>query len=132
MKLTMTGKFIRIFLAAIFITGIISVALCLTGSCRNASSCCHNKMQAAAKNTENCLSHCAKQKVFALKTEVYSQKRLEVKALFNLKFDIFLSLKNFTPKTSGLSKFYLNKAIPILLPSQIYLTPYFTLAPPIV
>ena len=131
MNAIMIGKFTRIFLAAIFLAGIISVALCLTGGFRVASSsCCHNKMQ-AAKNSENCLSHCAKQKTFALKTEAYSQEKPEIQPLFNTKVDTFIFLKNSTPKTSAPSKLYPNEAMPKLLPSQTYLATYSTLAPPL-
>jgi len=130
MNANFTGRAMRIFLAVIFLAGIISVALCLTSGLRVASACYHNKMQ-AAKNAENCLSHCAKQKTFMLKTEAYSQERLEIKAQFNAKADSVLSLKNLLPKTPASSKFYPKEAIPKLLPNQIYLTAYFTLAPPI-
>jgi hypothetical protein len=130
MRAIMAGKFMKIFLAVIFLTGIISVALCLTGNFSGASACCHNKMQGVAKNNENCLSDCAKQKVSALKTEVYSQERPEIQALFNEK-DTIISLKNLMPKTFTPSRFYPNEAIPILLPNQTYLASHFTLAPPI-
>ncbi len=123
-------KFMRVFLMVIFLAGIISVALCLTGGLRVSSSCCHNKMQGAAQNAENCLSHCAKQKTFALKTDVYFQERPEIKALFSAKADTLLSLNNPTPEISAPSKLYPNEAIPKLLPNQTYLSICLTLAPP--
>lgn len=93
MKIKMREKVIRVFLAAIFLAGIISVAFCLSGKNSWASICCQNKMQAAAKNSENCLSHCAKQKISGIETEVYSQQRHEIKALFNVKAGAVLPLK---------------------------------------
>jgi hypothetical protein len=132
MNRAVAGKLMRLLFVAIYLAGIISVAFCLTGNFSAVSACCRNNKQAAAKNSENCLSHCAKQKTFALKTEPYSQKISEIKVLFSAQDDSILPLKNPISKASIRSNFYPNEAIPKLLPSQIYLTTYFTLAPPVI
>lgn len=129
MAISKAQVFIRVILVGLFLFGILSSIMCLT-CLKNTSLSCHNKVKAAAKNSESCLSHCAKQKTLVLETESYSQTRPEMQILFNLKADNVFSSKNLTYKISIPSKFYPNEVMFKLLPSQIYLTTYFILAPP--
>lgn len=74
----MTKKYIILFIAAIFFLGISHAGLCQTVNPKTTLTCCSSK-SSSSRDTENCFSHCAKQKVVTVKIESLLQEDLKTK-----------------------------------------------------
>jgi len=86
----MAKKYVIIFIAVIFFLGISRAGLCQTIHPRITPACCPSKSSPSA-NTEDCFSHCAKQKLDIIKsehdleTDVKTQPFLDNKSSYNLR-----------------------------------------------
>lgn len=124
----MAKKYIIIFIAAIFFLGISRVGLCQTVNHKITPTCCPGKRPSL--DTEDCLSHCTKQKLNTIKIERHLQDDLKTKT------PIFLDNKSSQDPQSKLfdsslfPKYYLIQIIPKLNIIQIYFLATFNHAPP--
>lgn len=126
----MRGELIRILTAAVFLAGVLSSVLCLTAGHRAVSGCCHSKAQSASSNTENCLSHCAKQKLFAVNAEgrLFVEPRIQSPHLVKNHIMPYLQTAPFS--LNHAVHYYINQPIVEFNAGQVYFTPLFNHAPP--
>ena len=124
------NKFIKILIIGVFLTGFIASVICLACSFRIAMGCCQNKAQAASTKDESCLSHCAKQKTFAVNVENQVLEKVKDQSQ-SLK--IGLAASNLQTTTSFLQSdlHCINKSVIKLNTGQIWFTPLLNHAPPI-
>lgn len=124
----MAKKHIILFITTIFFLGTLGTGLCLTSSSKVTPNCCPSKNPSPI-NSEDCLLHCAKQKLDIIKTKHY----LEI----DVKTQVFLDNESSHNLRSSLSSHglarnnYLDQIVNKLNISQIYFLAIFNHAPPL-
>ena len=126
----MLKRYIVLFIGLTFFLGGLSYAFCLNMTQPSASKCCAGKTPVKCSNTEDCLSHCAKQKVFAI-TGVSLSEESKAQKPHLVKSSPFFYLRT-GPLNQNLEKtYYINLTDIKLNIGQIYFTPLFNHSPPL-
>lgn len=123
----MVKKHIILFIAAIFFLAILGTGLCLTSSSKVTPNCCPSKSSSPI-NSEDCLLHCAKQKLDIVKTKHYLE--IDVKTQVFLDNESFHNLRSFLSSHGLVRNNYLDQIATKLNISQIYFLAIFNHAPP--
>ena len=119
-------KLSKILIVGVFLAGFIVSIICLACNPRIVMSCCHNKVQLTSTRDESCLSHCAKQKTFAV--NVNSQLSAELKNQNASPAPV--NLQTIPTSLEINTAHYINQSIIKLNTGQIYFTPLFNHSPP--
>lgn len=125
------NKFLKILISGVFLTGVIASVICLACTSRIASDCCHNKTQPASTRDASCLSHCAKQKTFAINVESQLSLELKNQGAFFVKSSAPIDLQTISASLEINTAHYINQSIIKLNTGQIYFTPLFNHSPPL-
>ena len=125
------NKFFKILIAGVFLTGLITSVICLVCNPRIAMVCCHNKAQPVLAGDESCLSHCAKQKTFAINVKNQLSIELNNQNAFFVKSPASVNLQIIPAGLEINTAYYINPSIIKLNTGQIYLTSLFNHSPPL-
>lgn len=124
----MLKKLMLILIVLLFLLSMASKSLCLAATSSTTSNCCPSD---TTKNNEDCLSHCAKQKLVAIKTDSYPGESFKAKAC-PLESNISPYLQScLSYSNPTLIAYYLNQADIRVNVRQIYLVTVLNHAPPI-
>ena len=123
----MAKKYIIRFIALVFFLGTLGTGLCLTFSSKVTPNCCPSKSSSPI-NSEDCLLHCAKQKLDSIKTEHYSE--IDIKTRVFLNNTPSYNLRSYLSSHSLARNHYLDQRGNKLNISQIYFLAIFNHAPP--
>ncbi len=116
-----------LFIASIFFLGTLGTGLCLTSSFKVTPNCCPSKSSSPI-NSEDCLLHCAKQKLDIIKTKHYLE--IDVKTQAFLDNESSHNLQSSLSNHSLVRNNYLDQIEDKLNISQIYFLAIFNHAPP--
>ena len=125
----MAKKYIILFITLVFFLGTLGMGLCLTSNSKATPNCCPSK-NSFPVNSEDCLSHCARQKVNTLKIELFRVEESKIKKKSFPDTKSFHTLQNDRPNHNFSQNLYLNKATPKFNISQVYFLAIFNHAPP--
>ena len=124
------NKLFKILITGVFLAGFIASVICLVCSSRIVINCCHNKTQPATAKDESCLSHCLKQKVFAVNVESQLSVELKNQGASFVKNTVPVNLQTIPASLEINPAYYMNQLIIKLNTGQIYFTPFFNHSPP--
>lgn len=125
----MAKKYVILFTGLIFFLRISPVGLCLTTSPKITPNCCPNKNPSS--DSENCFSHCAKQKLDIIKIERDFGEDLKTKTTLFLDNKSFHNLQSYLFNPIFFENHYLNQTVSKLNISQVYFMATFNHAPPL-
>lgn len=128
----MSSKYIVLLVVVVFLLGLSSWGLCFPVKPSLVYKCCASKAAHLPSDSENCLSHCEKQRVDIIKTNDYFNDDIKTKieSLENNGYSIFL--QNFSFKQKFIPQhYYPSQVIPTLRINQIYFAAIFNHAPPL-
>ncbi len=124
-------KFLKILIVGVFLTGFVASVICLVCAPRIAMGCCHNKAQPASAGDDSCLSHCAKQKTFAVNVVNQLSVELNNQGGFSVKSPASVNLQTIPAVLEIRIAYYINQPIIKLSTGQIYFTSFFNHSPPL-
>ena len=127
----MPKKYIALFVATVFLLGVSSFGLCLDTKPHSLPKCCFDKSSSTTSDSENCFSHCAKQKLNAVKIETHLKEDLKIKTHILLDNKSSGSPQSQLFNSSPFTKYYLIQIATKLNISQIYFLAIFNHAPPL-
>ena len=126
----MVKKHTILFIASVFFLGTLGTGLCLTLSSKVTLNCCPSK-SSSSQNTEDCFSHCAKQKLNAIKIETNLEGDSKIKTHILLDNKSSGSPQSQLLSSSHFTKYYLIQIAAKLNIGQIYFLAIFNHAPPL-
>jgi len=124
------NKFFKILITGVFLAGFIASAICLVCSSHNSMACCHNQAHSALPTDDSCLTHCLKQKIFAVNPENQLLGGLKEENQ-SFKIDLAAVKAQIIPSYFKSSLYFINKPAIKLNTGQIWFTPLLNHAPPI-
>jgi len=123
----MVKKHSILFIVLMFFLGTLGTGLCLTFSSKVTPNCCPSKSSSPI-NSEDCLLHCAKQKLDSIRTEHYPE--IDVKTQAFVDNESSHNLQSSLSSHGLASNNYLGQIVDKLNISQIYFLAIFNHAPP--
>lgn len=122
----MTKKYVTLFMVLVFfLAGLPRIGSCFTESSKVSSNCC-----SPGNSNEDCVSHCTKQKVEAIKTELLRREEGRTKKPLFLHAGNFFVHQEYPPQHRLLQNRYSNQITCNLNITKIYLFAIFNHAPP--
>ncbi len=125
------NKLFKILIAGIFLTGFIASVSCLVYSQRIAKASCHNKSQSATTGEESCLSHCLKQKIFAVNLDNQLSVELKSQGVFFAREHAVTNLQAILANQEVNTNHYINQLTSNLIIGRIHSTLLFNHSPPL-
>jgi hypothetical protein len=125
------GKFSRVIIAGVFLTGFTASVICFVCTPRMAMGCCYNKTKPVSSEGESCLSHCARQKTFAASVESQFSVGLKNQGVLFVKNPATVNLQIVPVGLEINTTYYVSQSIVKLNTGQIYFAHLFNHSPPL-